>query len=52
MKCPKCGSKSVDVHLINLTPFHWYLCWDCSHVWDEAGYAECRKENGIDPDDA
>lgn len=49
MKCPKCGSKSVDVHPIDLTPYHWYLCFDCSYVWDDPGYDDllkAREKNG------
>lgn len=52
MKCPKCKSHSVDIHPIDLTSYHWYLCWDCGYVWDEDGYAEWRKENGHDKDGA
>lgn len=40
MICPKCKSDSVDVHPINLTLYHWYLCMDCSYVWNETGYDE------------
>lgn len=44
MTCPRCKSKNVDVHVIGLTPYHWYLCFDCSYVWDESGYVYWRKE--------
>lgn len=46
MICPRCKSKSIDVHIIDLTPYHWYLCWDCSYVWDEPGYDVMKKMNG------
>ena len=51
MTCPKCKSKSVDEHPINLTPYHWYLCMDCSYVWNETGYSEWRREYRYDKDD-
>lgn len=50
MTCPRCKSKNVDVHVIGLTPYHWYLCFDCSYVWDESGYEQWRKERVNDGD--
>lgn len=49
MKCPRCKSKSVEAHLYNLTPYHWYLCRDCSLVWNDHGFDEllkAREKNG------
>lgn len=49
MMCPRCKSKSVDVHPIDLTQYHWYLCFDCNYVWNDPGYDEllkAREKNG------
>ena len=40
MKCPYCGSTNVEKHGDNPGDLNWFLCRDCSKVWD----AEPRKK--------
>lgn len=43
--CPHCKSKNIEEHEIGMTFFKWYLCRDCSHVWDDVPKKKEREKD-------
>jgi transposase-like protein len=44
MKCPECGSTTVQELGTNAGDYNWYLCHNCGHNWPTERQAEIDRQ--------